>query len=617
MAQLYVDSPSIAPGDTLWLRVSSNEDRFRVDFYRQGVQLDLAGSASYVDGQAAALQAHDTDFQWPAFAFAVPLSWRSGVYVAIVAEGDAPADVNDNGSSATTIFVVLSADPGSTACILYKVPTFTYTAYNELADPPGSLYTGTQLKVTMRRPGCGAGAVPWDAVYPDEYDQASARQTFAHWDQKFIQWLESNKYAVEYCTDLDVHRNQDQFLSRYRLVLSVGHDEYWSEELRDNLDLFVSLGGNLAFFSGNVCWWRVHVTDADTALICDKSIHAGVAGYFDQWWTGQNNRPENSTTGVSYRNAGGHWAGPRPDAVGYQVQYATHWVFKNVVGAGGGPLQEGDVIGDGADALVGYECDGAALAAPGPLGRRTVAGTDGTPSSFLVLGYAPVASFQDPEGGPRSMATMGLYSRAGTVFTAATTDWARVLLSGNSQVDCITRNVLDKLQGRSIRITGLQNACSRHPVVEGATIQLSVDTTQLSTTSSHTFFWITSAGVHGVTDESTFSLTLPSPPEDVHVTVTVHDGSFCPTFGTLSFRPMSHRDYEQAQIICRLRDLITSMYRFKRPLEGAPEASRLFVDPLWDPIRGYVGPSLSAAQALHVARASHAIEHLAIGLSKR
>jgi hypothetical protein len=41
---------------------------------------------------------------------------------------------------------------------------------------------------------------------------------------------------------------------------------------------------------------------------------------------------------------------------------------------------------------------------------------------------------------------MGLHSNNGTVFTAATTDWARVLANGGQRiVERITRNVLDRL----------------------------------------------------------------------------------------------------------------------------------------------------------------------------
>jgi hypothetical protein len=67
----------------------------------------------------------------------------------------------------------------------------------------------------------------------DYYDAMSPRQTFAHWHARFIQWLAQNGYSPEFCTDFDLHREPD-LCRRYRLVLSVGHDEYWSEPMRRN-----------------------------------------------------------------------------------------------------------------------------------------------------------------------------------------------------------------------------------------------------------------------------------------------------------------------------------------------------------------------------------------------
>ena len=42
-------------------------------------------------------------------------------------------------------------------------------------------------------------------------------------------------------------------------------------------------------------------------------------------------------------------------------------------------------------------------------------------------------------------ATMGVYTRVGTVFTAATTDWSHGLKGQDPVVERITRNVLERL----------------------------------------------------------------------------------------------------------------------------------------------------------------------------
>jgi hypothetical protein len=78
----------------------------------------------------------------------------------------------------------------------------------------------------------------------------------------------------------------------------------------------------------------------------------------------------------------------------------------------------------------------------------------GTPSGFRVLA-ASLLNGNWQERPPREMyaaatgvhaATMGIFSRNGTVFTGGTTDWAQVLENAqDSLVDTITRNVINGL----------------------------------------------------------------------------------------------------------------------------------------------------------------------------
>src|SRR4029077_5170634 len=42
-----------------------------------------------------------------------------------------------------------------------------------------------------------------------------------------------------------------------RLMLAVGHDEYWSGPMRDTVEAFIADGGNVAFFSGHTSLWQV------------------------------------------------------------------------------------------------------------------------------------------------------------------------------------------------------------------------------------------------------------------------------------------------------------------------------------------------------------------------
>jgi hypothetical protein len=444
----YVEQPSPRSGGSLTLRVATDAPRFRAEFYRCGRGLVRCGGTPWLDGVPGTPHLPFQDCgepgldrygqplaPWPAYRFPVPADWCSGVYVAVLVEGDrdgrdlcAPDPTTPDGRDSKALFVVRPAGSAPLAPILYKVPLLTYHAYNPvhgwcLYNMPESVPPG----VGLHRPGGGTGATPHDITNPDPFDP-TPRQTFAHWDARFVAWLEDAGYRADYCTDVDLHRAGVDLLAGYRLLVSVGHDEYWSDRMRDALDGFVSAGGNAAFFSGNTCWWRVVFHD---------EVRFSRVGF---WY--QQGRPENASVGVSFRNGGERDRDNFPIPVGYRVQHAGHWVY-----AGTG-LRDGDVFGAGPDEyLVGYECDGAEfdradLAAGRPV-RPT--GADGTPKDFTILAVGDTRP-SGAWGFGNGAATMGLFQRGGTVFTAATTDWARVLTARTTPaVERITRNVLDRL----------------------------------------------------------------------------------------------------------------------------------------------------------------------------
>lgn len=431
----YAARPSVRAGDVVRLHIATSAPRFHVDFYRWGATPEHAGHIEW-PGSAASPGRFDADWQWPAYEFLVPPEWRSGVYIAVLSTERA-SDIPPLDAREARILLVVTPSAPSGRRVLYKIPTFTYQAYNTAGG--GSLYSASQ--VTTRRPGGGVGG-PVKGL-PDAYDPSSPRQTFAHWDAPFIAWMEQNRIAADYCTDLDLH--EGLFLrDGYRLLASAGHDEYWSAAIRRRVTAFRDAGGHIANFGANTCWWRVGVTQDGTALSCDKFPPGAPAdtdpdssyGCPDHWWEWE---PENALLGVSYRNGGGHWDGTRA-LLGFTVTDAGHWVFS------GTGLRTGDSLGHGG-ALIGYECDGAAYE-PDAAGRPRPTGQDGTPKDFEILGIAELPSdwnfaAREPMPSPRA-ATLGLFTSAGTVFTAATTDWAR-LLATDPQVAAITRNVITRL----------------------------------------------------------------------------------------------------------------------------------------------------------------------------
>ena len=465
--QGYPEEPTVRAGATLVLRVATDAARFRVDFYRQGEALELKGGSHWLVGQHRPphLPYHDWGADnvglrgedlpgWPAYAFPIPEAWPAGVYVAMLVEGDGRGGEVTRLDASTpdardskALFVVTAAGTKASSPILYKLPLLTYHAYNRVTPenydpatgkggwslytvpPPDDLPRAIPPSVSVRRPGGGTGGTPSDLFNVDPFDP-TPRQTFVHWDAPFIGWLERNRYAVDYCTDLDLHRDRDgELLAGRSLLLSVGHDEYWSDAMRRNVEAFVRSGGNVAFLGGNTCWYRVSFDDA----FAFRRLHP--------WSDPACGNPENGLTGVSYRNGGERRAGDELRPFGYTVQHPDHWVYE------GTGLREGATFGDGPDQhLVGYECDGAefdrAAVSAGHLAHPT--GDDGTPPDFVILAISDVRP--GGWGLGNGAATMGLYTRHGTVFTASTTDWVRVVARGLApEVEQITRNVLDRL----------------------------------------------------------------------------------------------------------------------------------------------------------------------------
>jgi hypothetical protein len=460
MIQGFPLQSTIFPGDTLTLHVSTDAPQFRVDLYRQGSSLELMFSSDWFAAPGINFPDHEADADWtqdqteadglkqawPPFDISIPASFATGVYIAMFVEGDGNGQPRGNNPPLVTttadarfgktLFVVRNPAPGVCAKILYKLPFFTYHAYCDvggwaLYTPPDSETIAEGEKpafVSLRRPGGGTGGHPWDDWNFDPADLSSARQVFAHWDAPFIAWLERNGYAIDYATDLDLHTDPN-LLAPYSLVLSVGHDEYWSKEMRDQAEAFIQQGGNFAFFSGNTCWWVVDLTNG---FLLRRT---------GNWWDSAG-RPENSLTGVSFRNG---WEGnqDRPK-FGYIVQNHDHWLFAGT-GINGTGLQEGDRFGFG-EQLVGYEADGANFdRSQGPPFIPKL--DDGTPSSFVILGVGDANQFAGG-GNNNGAATMGVYTNGGTVFTGATTDWPRVVaLNGEPNTVQITYNVLNGLSG--------------------------------------------------------------------------------------------------------------------------------------------------------------------------
>src|SRR5262249_26470213 len=89
--------------------------------------------------------------------------------------------------------------------------------------------------------------------------------------------LEKEGYDVVYSTNLDTHERPAE-LMLHKGFLSVGHDEYWSWEMRQSVQAARDAGVNLGFFSANTSYWQIRfepsaVTgDSDRTVVCYKAL---------------------------------------------------------------------------------------------------------------------------------------------------------------------------------------------------------------------------------------------------------------------------------------------------------------------------------------------------------
>src|SRR5262249_53508944 len=152
----------------------------------------------------------------------------------------------------------------STAPILLKTSDATWQAYNSYGG--NSLYVGATsfpnghaAKVSYNRPfitraGGGGGGPSEDWLFNSE--------------DPMIKFLERNGFDITYTTDVDMARDASAITpAQHKVIISSGHDEYWSGAERTKFEVARANGVHLAFFSGNEVYWRTrweNSTDASS-----------------------------------------------------------------------------------------------------------------------------------------------------------------------------------------------------------------------------------------------------------------------------------------------------------------------------------------------------------------
>lgn len=506
----YSDRFSYRAGETVALHVSSTAPSFSITIIRDG-----AAETKVFQQSGIAARWQDSPDQcsvegcgWEAsFEFPVGADWPSGAYrIALTAEG------RDGKPIQCHHIVIVAPLPGKKpGRVLQVAATGTWLAYNTwggsnhyqgITGPNRDQYSPI---VSTQRPWCrGFVVLPKDAPrvplkvavppktaprYPHMewalatgHSKKYASSGWASYDSHFFRFAERAGYGVDLASQHDLHFSPD-ILDGYDCAVFVGHDEYWTWEMRDAVDNYVERGGHAARFAGNFMW-QTRMEDEGRRQVCYKYrsrkedpayLQGGdVTRATNSWEAPEIGRPGSATFGLNAtRGLYAGWGGCAPRGVrGFPVYRPEHWAF-----AGTG-IYYGDLLG--ADSHVyGYEVDGLDFEIRGGLPYPT--SDSGAPDGLQVLAVGMASQVEesadipiedqfltDEDGrfsaetlfGDRSDASLEKVKRGngmivnfprgkGEVFHAGSCEWVAGLLRQDPMVERVTQNVLDRYLGKS------------------------------------------------------------------------------------------------------------------------------------------------------------------------
>ena len=391
----YASRTSVNVGNSIQFFVSTAAPTYSLDVFRLGYYQGKGGrsvaSASQLTGHVQPVPSPDPatgliECHWTdPYTLSIPSDWVSGVYVVKLT-------AQPGGQQNWIMFVV--RDDARPSDLLFQSSVTTMQAYNAWGGK--SLYgfnsTGPQAaKVSFNRPyGPGAGFTE-----------------FGRWEFPTVRFLEKEGYDVTYCTSVDTHADGDLLLT-HRGFLSVGHDEYWSYDMRRNVERARDGGVGLAFLSSNTSYWQIRL-ESDSDGIANRTIVAYKEKALSNDPILTDGDPTNDYLATTtFRNApvnlpeeslkGNMWTlTDTPVSGDIVVENTSHWVFANT------GLRPGDHL----PGLLGYEVDRMFSAFP---------------PTTVRLAHSPFTGFR----GATDYSDMTIYqARSGAwVFSTGTMDWA-------------------------------------------------------------------------------------------------------------------------------------------------------------------------------------------------
>jgi hypothetical protein len=388
----YCSQRSVRAGDKITFHVSTSPaSRFSLDIYRSGFYGGEGGRLVKQLGEFAGKPQPEPpvgpkrvrNCEWEACAeLQIPQDWLSGVYL-----GKLTALAS--GLQSYMVFIVRD---DRHADFIFQCSDHTWQAYNRWPnqyalydDGQHEWYWGGDVQVSFHRP-YGKYCQIFDAPL------SLGSGEWLLWEFPLAYWMESLGYDVTYTSNLDTHRDSKGLL-RAHGFLSVGHDEYWTMEMFENVRAAVAAGVNVAFLSGNAVCGRIRFDDRLPAF-----ERVGVFGppggtrEFEHMSALEHRRP--------YANEliGAHSTGPVTGGADWTCRLPNHWLFAGT----------GMKAGDSIPGLVGWEYHGDPAA---------IAGLE-------IVASGPTQSAPGQPNGGTYTATIYPGPKGNFIFNAATIWWA-------------------------------------------------------------------------------------------------------------------------------------------------------------------------------------------------
>ena len=278
----FARQPSVNVGETLQFSVTGGSTLIRI--FRQGWyggsllfrEVDQIVNNPAVQPEGVVMPGTygaTTQNNWLVTAeWTVPEDAVSGMYIAMIRNA-----ANTDAFYAT--FVV--RDDDAEADIIYKTSDATWgAAYNHYGlksavDGKNVYGSGTGVGNIMQR--CVAASYHRPVI-----TRGGVIQTY-WWacELPLIAWLERQGYRIKYITSVDLDKRGADLLKKGKIFISSGHDEYWSEKMRDAVETWRDEdGGHSIFMSGNEVFWKVRFeyVDDETIMWCYKDTMPGPDG---------------------------------------------------------------------------------------------------------------------------------------------------------------------------------------------------------------------------------------------------------------------------------------------------------------------------------------------------